>query len=466
MKTKNYLLNVILILVITFSLTMFSVCGEGDGEIEDTEEYLDCETGPDTFGCEAPEDPEQLADDGSWVAIIEGQVYSAANFERDFELYLTINLPPDQQALIRENLEQKKNVFNELMLIRLVFREALANSEQFQGEEGQKIMRLFSWMALVQYYIFKNVEQTVRSYPVTREDLRRLYEENKEYYQSNNIESFDAAINDPQVKSVMVNQFRTFKSRVESGHMVEDLISRNRIVHNEEVEEAYISGEITKEDLQEGDPEQYWIFKINDAPYYLKNLVEFMEVIKNMQMSQETQRLLDLPAEINPFNQEETPEMRDELLKQYYQMELIYRQAHADGLHQTEEGKRFVNLVIASMAGQYYMQQQIIERIEDPTEEEINSVLEEQRERLLEALTQYNMEATDQNLHWAARQALIQKRLQEEKEKYQVRLLERFVIIKSKTYFQSASDRELEQLQQQEGTQQTATDTTQDDTNE
>jgi hypothetical protein len=95
----------------------------------------------------------EVEDDGSWVAIVEGELYSVKDFEKDYDIFLSYSVSADEQALVRKNLDYKKQILDQLIMIRILFKKGTEKLEEFKGDSGNKFRKIFSWLALTQYYL-------------------------------------------------------------------------------------------------------------------------------------------------------------------------------------------------------------------------------------------------------------------------------------------------------------------------
>ncbi|HCL57673.1 MAG TPA: hypothetical protein DHW82_11790, partial [Spirochaetia bacterium] len=288
---------------------------------------------------------------GDCVAKIEDYILTKEEFNKAFDVLLKLNFTEGQGALLKDDVEFKKQALDNLIVQKLILKE-IEKSKVIKDS----FIEVFNLMAVRQYFIQEKVLPKV---DIPGDDLiTKKYNEFKKEFDKMG-KNFDDA------KKILVAEYQREKSAKIASEEMNKLKMKNKIFMNDEFEtdgiKKYIEGS-----LKEADFSKTWLIKIYDKVYnasdletFIRNTIEISygpEGLKKYEGSEDMKKTL-----------------RYQMFNEYFSAVLVLKEASDEGWLNNEKMKDFLDIYIKNAKTELFVKYQLASKIEEPTEKELKA---------------------------------------------------------------------------------------------
>lgn len=375
--------------------------------------------------------PNRVADDGSWVYIIDNKKINKEEFELTYQLFLKMvaissGMGQEQIGLISRKIV-KKDVLEKLINSELAFQKAMTDPF-FKEEQGKNLILAYRKQALYQYYLYKEIMSKVKE--PTQKELEAFV---KKYARS-----FKTADGLPKLKTQKeINQVKRFykenQLRKKVRQMMTKLTQENRIIRNKKpILQDYLAKKITKKMLADDKQGQYWLFKINDKPVHLRSAIHLVDLqLKNLRVGNKLK------------THQGRTQIANALLEGYKGMELGYRASLEKGYHNQPEGKMFISLVQKRSIAIYYLMTKVLSKVKTVGDDVVKKVLKDKAKKklVIRHLKSRKIPVNNKNIKQVVRQQLYSEHMKAAQSNFVKELKETHQIRISDKYFETEADK-------------------------
>ncbi len=367
-------------------------------------------------------------DDGRWVAIIDDMPIMKAEFESIYKLLVKMmgvleGTGSGAIKLAQQRQENKKNMLERIIMIRLAFSKA-SEDKFYQTPEGKTLLKTFSKQAYMQYFVYKEAILKVKE--PSEKDLKEHFKKViKPKYPKFTIDT------EQNIRKVKMDYMRR-KIAMQQGMLLKKLNDESVTVKNKKMPnliEQYLDKKITKEMLQNDKEGKYWILKIKNKPVLLKDIAPLIDT--QLQAAIKAKKTIK-PKLVGP-----------QLFNSAKMMELAYRAAIKKNYHKDQEGKEFANFLVKRQVANQFLIQTVLAKVKDPTEKQIQKVFDSKpgKDEATRYLKSKKIPVTDENIKKYIKQKLHTSQLMMTQKQFVEDLRGAHKIIKSKKYFETESDK-------------------------
>ncbi len=391
----------------------------------------DNSTKSSSIGSKTVDDPKKVADDGTWVYILDKKLVSKKEFEEVYDLFLKVSavgqgIGKTQLSLFRDRVEYKKDVMNRIINSTLGFKKAITDPF-FQSKEGKNLLQVLYKQALYQYFLYKNIYENYKE--PTEEDVEKHYNQYKKEFNKLGLKDIKSDRNKAAVKNHLSNTTVASKT----NELFEKLINEYTIVSNKKVLSEYLTKKISKKSAIDDPKKEYWVIKVKGKPLYLGQIAYFLDLMmKNYKI---TDKMLE--------NTDAKDQFIRELLNLLKTMELSYREALEKKMHKSSEGEKFVEIVQKRSVSLFYFMKKVMAEIKPPDDKTINELLKDKSKetKVIELLKQRKFPVNKKNIMEASKQILYEEKITIAQTEFIKELREAHQIRISEAYFKSTSDK-------------------------
>lgn len=302
-----------------------------------------------------------FSDKKNWVAKIEDEVITVEEFNKTFEILLKINYTEGQSALIKDDIEVKKQALDNLIAQKIILKELEKNN--FIKEE---FIKIFEMKALTQYFMQKRVLPKV---DIPSDNwIQTKYQEVKKELEKKGITDF------AQAKKIIAAEYQRAKYMTIMADEMKKLKMKTRIFMNDEFEQDGIKKYI-EDTLKPEDYAKTWLFKIENQTYYASDMEKFMRIMAEISYGDEGVKRYDTDKNLRKNT-------RMQLFQEYMGALLVIREANEEGWLNDSYVKDFIQIYVNNAKSEFFIRKQIGDKLTLPTEKEIKEYYEKNKKEI------------------------------------------------------------------------------------